>query len=70
DAHPAVSFHLARDVIHNWQADRNARQQQQISANLELSNDGNETGIGTTTATGQTQKVDTTVLGNNNTKEK
>jgi hypothetical protein len=37
---------LARDVIHNWQAVRIARQQQQTRANLQLSNDGNGAGIG------------------------
>jgi hypothetical protein len=47
DAQPLVSFQLARDVIHNWQVVRNARQQQQqTGANLQLSNDGNRTGIG------------------------
>jgi hypothetical protein len=46
DAYPAVSFQLARDVIHNWQAVRIARQQQQIRANLQLSSDGNGAGIG------------------------
>ncbi|KAK2442564.1 hypothetical protein QL285_013749 [Trifolium repens] len=51
DAYPTVSFQLARDVIHNWQAVCNARrrqqqQQQHIRANLQMSNDGNGAGIG------------------------
>jgi hypothetical protein len=41
-----VSFQLSKDIIHNWQAIRNSRQQQQTRANLQLSNDGNRTGIG------------------------